>query len=245
MKVIESLTFEQKRLLLNNEAVSIFATMIIPTDDYYSIRGNIAKYYYLTHSPQKTITPTIDVMEDVIIQTELTNIDKFALIGEQIGNKFRRKWTRVYTMLGLDYEFLYDEEHILTKRGNHNILKIYDTQNETDENRNSKETITNTNSIDNDIYGFNSVTAVGADTTAENGTETREGLFEDNHTKNVRKNTGRDNDVHQLNDTETYRGRNKPVSDLIDKEVYFRNQHEFIEMVCRDINTIFTINVYN
>ena len=244
MKVIESLTFDQKNLILQGEPTGIFLSMINSTDNYYTIRGQICQYYYLTHSPQKTITPVIDVMDKIIIETS-QNIDKFALLGEQIGNRFRRKWTRTYTMLGLDYEFLYDEEHTITKNGDHNILKIYDSQNETDENRNSKETTTSTNSIDNDIYGFNSVTAVGADTTAENGTEIREGLFEDNHTKNVRKNSGRDNDIHQINDTETYMGRNKPISELIDKEIYFRNQHEFIEMVCRDINTIFTINVYN
>lgn len=243
MKVIESLNIGEKTELLLNNMVGIFPTMIKSSDTYFSIGGEICSYYYLTHSPQKNISPVIDNIAEVLISTE-SEQDKYSVIGRIIGDRFRTKWTKSFQYLREEYNPLFDNEEIKTKDGDNTITRTYDNTKKSDENRNYKETVVNDNVENGDIYGFNSTAPVGADKNIGNTTETTEGLFEDNHTENIETHTGSDIDKHLIDEDESIKRRNKSASALINEEIEFRNKREFIEMVCRDINTIFTLNIY-
>ena len=88
MKLIETLTIQNKIDLLNGNIVGIFKSIFSANDKFYSQVPNMCSEYYLNWSGEKTISP---IYEKVIyLLSEQISITRNAeeIIGSNIRDRF-------------------------------------------------------------------------------------------------------------------------------------------------------------
>ena len=277
MKLWETLTDEEKIQLINREIVGIFSTMILSGDDYYSLANDLCLGYYMERSGQKTISKTYQLMLDTIKDNNITNETAESLLGKLIRGKYSYKWTKIYNaLMNNDYKVLdeyasttitkgnnVDETNYASQVGKTGANKdetIYNTTNEDDGTSGSSEVTTRNTENNNDVYGFNSVSPVGANTNNEVITEKVEGEASKNTTHNTSTKTGTDTKNFTINENqsktgkdtinktidenENVNGRYKTGAELITKELDMREKQILFNIFYRDIDSVVTLQIY-
>ena len=266
MKLWETLTDEEKIQLINREIVGIFSTMIISGDDYYSLANDLCLGYYMERSGQKTISKTYQLMLDTIKDNNITNETAESLLGKLIRGKYSYKWTKIYNaLMNNDYTKgnNVDETNYASQVGKTGANKdetIYNTTNVDDGTSGSSEVTTRNTENNNDVYGFNSVSPVGANTNNEVITEKVEGEASKNTTHNTSTKTGTDTknftiDENQsktgkdtinktIDENENVNGRYKTGAELINKELDMREKQILFNIFYRDIDSVVTLQIY-
>lgn len=253
MKLLETLT-EQERtdILLGNEH-GIFKEMILSTDPYYKYITDISRGYYFGRSGSKSISP---MYERILEMNQDPNI-----LGQVIFSKFHDKWVRLYsTLIDNDYKVFYNKEETETTNYGKSIAKTgenVDTRTQTTKEdsltkTNSKETTITTGENTEDTYGFNSVSAVGDNVSNENTTETREGLADDNTETYTNNQTNNESVSHSISTTDQHSGsdhverygRDVAGADLIEAEVRVRMENVFFDIIYKDVDSIVTLEIY-
>lgn len=199
------------------------------------------------------------------------------IIGKLIRAKFLDKWNRIYTSLVSEVYSPLDNfsftshkdannqdvnthDTIKTKDGNNTDTTTYDTSVEDNGEEARKETITRDNKDSNDIYGFNSTTAVGESITTTDDSEVTVANPEDNTTHNLSTKTGTETKTFGVDESETYTGtdtidytvnenetksgRSKSGAELIQAEIKLRVENVLFNIIYDDIDSIATLQIY-
>ena len=171
MKIIETLTLEDKINLLNGSTVGFFPNLILSTDSFFSQAYNLCLGYYMNNSSNKTVSPIYEKelynvvfvdYENKIIKDGIDNkksiyqitienknsINKSVndIVAQMIRGKFIDKWERYYNaLINENYEILEDIVKNETSNYTKNEVNNY-TKNETS-NYAKNETKTYNNTI--------------------------------------------------------------------------------------------------
>ena len=216
MKIIETLTLEDKINLLNGSTVGFFSNLILSTDSFFSQAYNLCLGYYMNNSSNKTVSPIYENVLNLITENSI-NKSVNDIVAQMIRGKFIDKWERYYNaLINENYEILEDIVKNETSNYTKNEVNNY-TKNETSNyaknetktynntiNENGKTntdmTTSSTNEKNNDVYGFNSTAPVGSDLNYGTDTENVKGDKEKNTTENVKQKTGSDTNGTTGND---------------------------------------------
>ena len=216
MKIIETLTLEDKINLLNGSTVGFFSNLILSTDSFFSQAYNLCLGYYMNNSSNKTVSPIYENILNLITENSI-NKSVNDIVAQMIRGKFIDKWERYYNaLINENYEILEDIVKNETSNYTKNEVNNY-TKNETSNyaknetktyNNTIKEngktntdiTTSSTNEKNNDVYGFNSTAPVGSDLNYGTDTENVKGDKEKNTTENVKQKTGSDTNGTTGND---------------------------------------------
>lgn len=129
MKMIETLTTQQKVDMLNGASVGIFPSMILPDDIFFDRVGDICLGYYTARSGEKTISPAYEKYLELISQDLGVQSTAETIIGRLIRSKFLDKWNRVYeVLLSEQYNALENQYYKEHKGGENKDEKVYDTE---------------------------------------------------------------------------------------------------------------------
>lgn len=245
MKIRQTLTTQQTLDLINGETVGMFNTIILDDDAYSSLRYDLCLGYYMDRSGDKPISQTFRRLIQLKNENPSLTETPDNLIGKVIRNKFAEKWTKQYiTLIEDQYNPINDYEHIETTTKNNTDTTTYDTTVENDGNRGFKTSTTFSDTDTDNIYGFNSSSAVPSNSSQSSSTETVTGDKNSNTSHNTETKSGSDARNFQANETKTIKGRNKSSAELIDKELDMRNRQIFFDIVFTDIDSVATIGVY-
>lgn len=216
MKIIETLTLEDKINLLNGSTVGFFSNLILSTDSFFSQAYNLCLGYYMNNSSNKTVSPIYENILNLITENSI-NKSVNDIVAQMLRGKFIDKWERYYNaLINENYEILEDMVKKETSNYTKNEVNNY-TKNETSNyaknetktyNNTIKEngktntdiTTSSTNEKNNDVYGFNSTAPVGSDLNYGTDTENVKGDKEKNTTENVKQKTGSDTNGTTGND---------------------------------------------
>ena len=245
MKMIETLTKQDKIDLMTGGIVGIFPTMILSTDSFYSSLSDICLGYYTARSGEKTISPTYDKFREFIEEESITETTAEALMGKLIRGKYIDKWNRIYTALvASDYSVLDEKTFNETKKGNNSDKITYDTVTKDDGKTATNETTTRNSDDDNGVFGFNSNSPVGSDTNSSTSIETTIGEADKNTNENTRTKTGSDTKNITIDESIDRKGRETSAAKLIGDEINLRDRQNFFDIVYSDIDDIATIKIY-
>lgn len=272
MKIIDTLTRENKFDMLMGKPVGIFPSMILEDDLYYEFIKDLCLGYYTHRSGMKTLSPTYTLIQDIITEygsefgkfvpsgsdsfitfnDEVYNVIVTAsipnseyIIGSLIRGKFKHKWDRIYNaLIEEQYSVLNNREYTTDKKANNQDVTKYNSNIEDNGNTGTKITTDNTSDRDNKIYGFNSTTAVNDTEGSTTDSEVITGNSEDNTTHNLRKNTGDDTKNYTIDESISIKGRDREPSDLIMKELNLRNKQIFFDIIYGDIDSITALQIY-
>ena len=240
MKMIKTLTPEQITSLINGETVGIFIDMITSDDIYSSIKYELCLGYYLERSGDKPISLPYQRLINLNIA------EPASVIGKICRNKFKEKWSKQYlALISEQYNPLIEFEKQEDINRDNTDTTTYNTQIHSTGSRANKSTTSYNDEEANDVYGFNSVSPVGSDTSATNYTETVTGLAEDNTTDSNENKTGSDTKNYKDKENKVATGRNNSAAELLDKELDMRNRQIFFDIVYYDIDSIATSGVYD
>lgn len=277
MRMIETLTMSQKMEMLNGTPAGIFPTMILPADPFYSILPQLCIGYYFERSGEKTVSPAYEKFVDMVIANVGINKNEDELMGSYIRAKFIDKWLKVYAaLIGTEYDVINNKEWNVLRTGNNRNVDTYNStkarmgtntdQTEygsvitNDGNVGVKETTTSNANTANDVYGFNSSTPVGDNTSQDVATDTTERDFEHNKSHNVEERSGVDTKTFGINEDETHTGtdstdiiinenlnrtgREGSGASLITEELDMRKREIFFDIIYSDIDSVATLSIY-
>lgn len=245
MKLIETLTSEQKLQLLSGNVVGIFPSMVLSTDVFYDALYDMCLGYYMSRSGEKTISPAYTKIINLIKENQASSNTAEELIGKLVRGKFLDKWKRIYSALvSEEYNALNNYDFTSHREGNNTDTTEYDTAVVDDGKVGIKEVVSRTSNDINKVYGFNSTEPVGDTSFNEDGTQTTEGKADDNTTHNTSTKTGTDTKTFGLDETISKSGREGSGADLIEKEIKLRIRNTFFDIVYSDIDSIATLQIY-
>lgn len=241
MKLYETLTEADYESMFTGKAVALFKEIFTNADAYFSKVGRACADYYLNRSGNKTISP----FYEILYERKSTTVNPENVIGKTIRSKFIDKWNRIYTMLdSTDYNALDEmsikESGIKTEEG---ITTVETNGNESLKVASEIKTTNNATS-DKGVYGFNSADIVGTDTINNSGVTTVTGDKNKNESTSTRENTNTANTSSNESNSYTKTGRNTSGSDLLRKELEFRNDNLFFNIVFADIDSVAVQNIY-
>lgn len=238
MKLIETLTIQQKLNMLNGSVVGIFPSMILPEDIFHSILEDLCLGYYTARSGEKTISVTYEKIIDITNMSDEITDSPETIIGKLIRGKYLDKWNRIYNVL-IQNEYNPLENSKITERktgnnkntdtyntvkgkqGNNSDTTTFDTNVEDDGKTGTKETTTRTTNDTEDVYGFNSVNSVHDTKGTESVNEIVTSKPEDNTTYNIQKKTGTESKVFGISESETHTGTDS--KDIVINETFDRS----------------------
>lgn len=182
--------------------------------------------YYLNHSGEKLISPlNAELLSYLVVNTDYSQY--WSKIIKIIQTKFSYKWNKVYEALITSYNPINN----INMEENENIEE---SKNETENIGTNIETV-NTNTDNIFAYNGGSVNATPSNETVNQNTVNAN--KNENERENVKENT--------LTKSKTKEGKDtyKSYQELIKEELDLR-KNEFLEIVFKDLDTIFTLNVY-
>lgn len=211
--------------------------------------------YYFSHSGEKWVSPLYikwDQMldEDSPYYIEGLNCLAIDKIVDIVYTRYHEKWDKIYNaLLVQDYNFLnnygFSESHTETTTEDNVITHEID---EDTSYHGTSATDTNLRTENNNTtYGFNSSVGVPTDDSVEVTT----GSSNDNITTN--NNTGTKDatnvDTEDKGGTRNYSKTITGYKDLepeeaIESEITLRNKHIFYEIIMKDVDAIFTLQIY-
>lgn len=306
MKIFDTLDIIQKQAIFSNtnDAIGIFhyfpTSTIIKFDEYF----RMSREYYLSHSGEKETSLFYDRLLEH--NDELYKSQQFcsAIIYAKFKDKWERIYSALNKSYEVTNEYERSEEETFSGKDSVSISEttdktgskqmvgtdtttttnknVIDTTKDTDNTTNSTETIstdktvTNTSDDNNNVYGFNSSTAVGSDTSNSTNTEHTVGEADKNKTTSTEtldgsevyketetltgeeKLTKNDTDTTEENEQKTgtnvadkthtlgkeISGHNAPVTELLEKEISFRDRQIFYDIVYKDIDSVIALQIY-
>ena len=245
MKLIDTLTAQQKLDMLNGNYVGIFPTMFVDTDEFYSTLSQICFGYYMEHSGSKTISPSYERLIEMAKTAEGLTETAEQLLGKYIRGKYINKWRRVYDALVFkSYDPLNDYERVESKYGDNFNKTTYDTNVVNDGNSSMSEKTVRDVETGDDVYGFNSENTVGESKSTDSLVETVTGDAEHNKTHNIQTKSGSDSNYNKIDERYNKRGRDSSAAKLITEELDLRSQHILYDIIYRDIDSIATLQIY-
>lgn len=150
----------------------------LPWDTTATPAQELGMYYHLTRSGDRPVTPIMRLVHD----GSITRGD----LAKMILVQYADKWARLYNTFAVEYD------PIANVDATESFTETHTTQDDTTDNTdhvNGLQVTTNagtTQTAKNDVYGFNSATAVPSDeqggTTTTEGTEAHSGTDKDNRT---------------------------------------------------------------
>lgn len=238
-KMSETLTENDYVAMFSGQAVGIFNSVIKNADEFVSVKEDLCLTYYTCRSALKTISPCYE-----LLLQKLSKQDADARLSEIIRARYLLKWKRLYDALNLNYGVLEGFEE--TRRIQDNHTDTDTTSNNTIANGNNGTETKTTSSVEveDDVYGFNSEEAVhkGKTSTTENQEVTEDS------TKNTSYNSesfaGTNTNRFDGTKDESVKGRHDTAQKLINEEIRLRNLTNFIDIVCADIDSVATIQIY-
>lgn len=245
MKIIETLTNQQKIDMLSGEIVGFFPSMIINTDTFFEMLPELCLGYYTYRSGEKIVSPTYEKIKSIVESDENSNMTLDQVLGRLIRNKYLDKWNRVYRALVEEqYNPANDYESTRKRTGKNTDETLYDTTVEDNGNTSTNETITRNISNSDEIYGFNSEVAVPTEDSSEISSETTEAEADKNTTHNKQVKSGTDTNTYNIDETSTITGRNRNASSNIQRELELRNKQTFFDVIYGDIDSIVALSIY-
>lgn len=248
MKLIETLTSDDMSHILS-ASVGLFQQIITDDDEYYDYASSFCMEYYLSRSGNKTITPIFSKIIELSPNLDEANYT----FGKMIRNKFVDKWHRIYSTLKSQYDVLSDYEYTEEKNGEnsdtdtHNTTKTRESTSH-DANESTSLITRNTDiSTEDDVYGFNSITAVHDSKSAEdtrdesNSSSTDTNDSTDESTESY---TGTDKTDYIIHETVNKTGRDKAGSTLINKEIEMRTARIFYDILLADVDSLAVLQIY-
>lgn len=245
MKIIETLTTQQKIDLFNGNTVSFFINLFQQTDSFYSMLYDLCLGYYTQRSGEKEISETYNKILDIINDNPEITESSDDILSKIIRSKFIDKWNNIYNALfEQQYNILDGYTRNETKNANNNETVNYNTNINETGNRNTNLSTTTEDTNSNDIYGFNSNSPVGNDVNTGNKNETVIGDKDSNTYENDRNKTGTDSSNYVISETNEISGRDGSASDYIIKEINLRIKNNFFDIIYSDIDSITTLQIY-
>lgn len=225
--LIQTLTNDQLRTLLQGGVTPLFSAMITSTDPYYAYREQLCNTYYLNRSGNKPISVgyqnIIDIKE---ANPTIITQDADRYLGNMVRQQYLDKWTRIYNALvtqtynALDNVSM-DETYSDTinrdttygrkdtKTANNSDITTYDTNVEENGKTGTNEVTSTSVSNEENVYGFNSSDAVGDNTSKSTTTETTQGAPEDNTTYNSTDKTGTETKAFTVDESVARSGKDE------------------------------------
>lgn len=203
---------------------------------------DIAVEYYFNYSGNKIVSPIVENVGkyyDDYVETFIAEI-----VGDICLGKFGDKWERLAKAMLAEYNI--DEEiYLSTKRdgANEDILHR-EFNSEIDGSEASKIKVTDNNTDTESVWGYNSTDAVPSGQSVGNSTTITEGNSDDNTSHSEKHDNTDDRKNMTIDETEIYKGRKKPMVDLIEKEINFRNSRVLWNIIFTDIDSVATIGMY-
>lgn len=240
MKIRDTLSATDMTRLFNRMPVRFFENLFNPQTKYYDLGIQAQTYYYLQRSGNKTVSPFYDNLIN-----SYTPYDADLLLSLVIEGRYNDKWDRLYDALVLkEYDPLEDYSRVRDISRDTDETNTSENGTVIDGNNGSK--ITTSSSAENvdDVYGFNSEESVHSGKSNSSGNETVVGNSSDNTSHNEETYTG--SSTSNVDDTvhEQTSGRNSSAQKLINDELRLRNITTFLDIVCSDIDSVTTINIY-
>lgn len=243
MQLIETLTTQQKIDMLNGEIVGIFNTAIIEDDLYHPLAKYICLGYYTERSATKKVAKIYERVKEICDSGEVTeSIDD--ILGKLIRNKFKDKWTKIYTALISEYNVLDEISHIEIKNGTNTDEIEFDSSITDNGTIGTDEEIIRSVTDNDGVYGFNSANSVGSRNSTESYRETVKANPETNTSTNRRTKDGTDTNTITINETKNLNGRDRSGASLLIDEIDFRKREIFFDIVYKDIDSILTLQIY-
>ena len=245
MKIIETLTTQQKIDLFNGNTVSFFVNLFQSTDSFYSMLYDLCLGYYTQRSGEKEISETYNKILDIINDNSEITESSDDILSKIIRNKFIDKWNNIYNAL---YEQQYNilDGYLRTNKkiANNTETMNYDNNINETGNRGTNISTTTEDTSSNDVYGFNSNSPVGNDVNTGKKSETVIGNKDSNTYENDRNKTGTDTNKYNIDETNETNGRDGSASDYLNKEINFRIKNIFFDIIYSDIDSITTLQIY-
>ena len=242
MKLLETLSNEEKISLLNGNVVGIFNNLILEGDSFFNKKYELCLGYYFNRSGEKRISSMYEKILE--IKNNITEKPE-DIIAKLIRNEFIEKWEITYNALyEQQYSIMDSNSYTETKTGNNNETITYNSKVEDNGNEATNMVTKTSNENSNDTYGFNSSSPVGNDLSYGSDTETVIGNKDSNTTHNTRDKTGNDNKNATENENITRSGRDVTGAELIQKELNLRNKEIFFNTIYKDIDSIATLQIY-
>lgn len=236
MKLLETLTSQQKIDLFAGRTVGFFQYLLTNSEPYHDKLTDLCTGYYLTRSGEKTISPTYDKILTAV-KEEIITSNPDELLASLIRAKFVDKWNRVYDVLlgkRSNYDPLNDREFTVDRTGNNTDSTTYgktkthtgtntDTTEygsitEDDGKTATQESTTRTIADSDAVYGFNSSSAVNDSESSEVTTESVVGDADKNTTYNKQTRSGEDTKTMGFNESEADSGTDA-VNHIIDEYI--------------------------
>lgn len=204
--------------------------------------------YITGHSGEKNISPLVkNLLKDnkkriSVITSEYDYVkaykqnivisDKYNMwdqLSDIIGQKFSYKWKKSYETLSLEYNPIHNN--------NYEDKEQYNITLTSHDERSTNMTEENSNNINDDVYGFNSVNPSPTDHSEVKGRNVTTGDVKDNFKDSK--------DTKEGSTTHTIKGSKDIIQqDLINKELKLRRDNIFIKIVMQDIDSILTLSIY-
>lgn len=209
--------------------------------------------YIFNHSGDKTVSPLIEKMYQLVLSGDLTPNDFMTQIVAMFYPRFNKKWDRLYNIYNASYNTL--ENANLTEMSNDtttengNFTEDADTSDTTTYNTQDTVTgITTEGTTINTGYAFNSdgngsPLNKQTDTNEQNGENAHTGT--DTNIKNIAQ-TGTNEKITETAHTYNRHGSIGVVTPqtMLQQEVTLWTAFDFFGELYRDIDTIFTLNIY-
>lgn len=226
LKLIETITNSDKVLLLENRGgeVGILPSLILDTDVYNDLSNTIGFELYLNCGKRKVsayFNSLLEIAENQNIDSPIQTVNR--LLGINIRNKYKNKWTNTYNALGLEYSVIdnvdYNDtitytdgesktyEDSKTGKTDTNDKTVYNVTTDENTSASTDETVSTTRTTDNAVYGYNSEISVPDDSTNVNETVSTVGNADNNTTTSKNLKTGSETDT--INTTESSSGNGK------------------------------------
>lgn len=199
------------------------------SEGFFMADANIE--YFYNHSGGKKVSPLIKniLSRQESSQDVISDLMK-AKIRNLIISAYWDKWTYIKdNILSVTYDPTTNYKITQTDTPNMTYTSVTSTK--------SKVVTEKDDSIDNDVFGFNSAVSVPSSNTESGGTETVTRNSDDNVEDETRTENGTRTMVREGNNGE------QPYQALIMKELELRNIR-FMEIVYSDVDKLLTLQIY-
>ncbi len=245
MRIIETLTTDDKLSMFGGDVVGIFKTLFKEGDPLLPYAYELCLGYYTMESADKTISPAFERYLNLQNDYPENRFTADGIMGNVIRGKFMAKWNKLYNaIVAQDYDILHDYDKTTHRTANNLETTEYDSGVTTDGKTATSETVTRSTTAEDNTYGFNSEIEVPTDVSNDVFSETLEGEADKNTSHSTQTRSGADTVTKDIDDTTQTSGRATNAPDLITKEIDLREKFNLFNIIYRDIDSMTAIGIY-
>lgn len=228
------------------EQLYTFSNNVSPiVKDYFEKNmEQMAIEYYTGYSGEKRISNFFEHIMETQSQYQIGGVGIYEIISKVILNKFGDKWARIIPIFSTNYNV--EDGFVVTKEYTASNTDQTDRSTNSNASQQNASKITNTDTESNthSVWGFNSQSPVESNKDDITITSVSTGLPADNFNQSEYTETNGETKLMNRNESESHKGRNEPMSNLIDKEISFRNNRILRNIIFDDIDSILTLGMY-